>query len=153
MNYLTVFEKEISTGRNFEDDIQAFLIRAKRAVNNKEIVEIEEKALFHYYTDTEYIRELFIPKGMLIIGKKHKTRHSNIIAEGKIIVKTENFQYTYEAPSVFISDAGERKVVYALEDTTFITVHNKVRNETLKSLEKRLVEKEHIEHNKLGEIL
>lgn len=70
-----------------------------------------------------YAREIFIPKGQLIIGKIHRHGHLNFILKGKVRVNTEFGLVFYEAPCTFVSEPGVKRAVYAEEDTTWTTIH------------------------------
>jgi quercetin dioxygenase-like cupin family protein len=80
--------------------------------------------LKHTYASGIYVREIFIPKGKLIVGKIHRYEHPNFLMSGKVVVVTEEGgTETIEAPKSMISPAGTKRVVMALEDTVWITVH------------------------------
>lgn len=80
--------------------------------------------LKHSFADGIYVREIFIPKGMLLTGKIHRHEHPNFLMQGKVTVITEaGGLQTLEAPLSMISPAGTKRVVYAHEDTIWITVH------------------------------
>jgi hypothetical protein len=70
-----------------------------------------------------YARQMFIPKGTLIIGKIHRHQHLNFILQGKVSVATEFGKKYFEAPCTFISETGLKRAVYAEEDTIWTTVH------------------------------
>ena len=42
----------------------------------------EKCPLRHFFADGVYVREIFIPKGMLIVGKIHKHSHPNFLLLG-----------------------------------------------------------------------
>lgn len=70
-----------------------------------------------------YAREMFIPKGTLIVGKIHRHQHLNFIQKGKVSVATEFGVKYLEAPCTFVSEVGLKRVVIAEEDTIWVTVH------------------------------
>jgi hypothetical protein len=70
-----------------------------------------------------YARQMFIPKGTLIIGKIHRHQHLNFIMQGRVSVATEFGPKVFEAPCVFVSEVGLKRAVYAEEDTIWVTVH------------------------------
>lgn len=70
-----------------------------------------------------YARQMFIPKGTLIVGKIHRHAHHNFIMRGKVSVATEFGKKYIEAPAVFVSEPGLKRAVYAEEDTVWVTVH------------------------------
>ncbi len=82
----------------------------------------------HIYKGGMYTRSLFIPKGVVVTGRRHKTEHINIVSKGSCSVSTEDKngeEVTMEvkAPSLFSSKEGVRKVVYAHEDVIWTTIH------------------------------
>jgi len=79
--------------------------------------------LTHHFTPGLYVREMFIPKGAVLVGKIHRHEHVAIISKGDISVMTEHGVKRLQAPMTFISKAGIKRVGYAHEDTIFITVH------------------------------
>lgn len=86
--------------------------------------------LTHYFTPVSeqfgcsvYAREMFIPKGALIVGKIHRHSHLNMITKGCISVSTEFGKEYYRAPVTFISAAGTKRAVLAEEDTIWTTIH------------------------------
>jgi len=86
--------------------------------------DMDECPLTHSFAEGVYVREIFIPKGMLIVGKIHKHSHPNFLLSGEVIVATEDGGLQHlKAPMNIISKAGTKRVVYAKEDTRWVTVH------------------------------
>jgi len=85
--------------------------------------ECDERYITHFFAPGVYVRQMFIPKGMVAVGKIHKTKHVSIISCGKVSVTTENGMETIEGPYTFINEPGEKRAVYAHEDTTWTTIH------------------------------
>lgn len=79
--------------------------------------------LTHTFADGVYVREIFIPKGTLVVGKIHKHSHPNFLLKGDVSVATEDGVSRIKAPSSMISKAGTKRVVFAHEDTVWVTVH------------------------------
>jgi len=81
--------------------------------------------LHHMFGGGMYCREILLPAGSVCVGKIHKTTHPNFILKGKCIVTSNVSDDPVEiiAPMYFFSEAGVKKVVYAIEDTTWVTVH------------------------------
>lgn len=77
----------------------------------------------HRFAPGLYCREIFIPKGALIVGKIHATSHFNTIVKGKCKVITTTEKKVIEAPYTWVTEAGEQKAVYALEDVLWQTYH------------------------------
>ena len=70
-----------------------------------------------------YARQMFAPKGTLIVGKIHRHQHLNFIMQGKVSVATEFGPRIYAAPCVFVSEAGLKRAIYVEEDALWVTVH------------------------------
>jgi len=84
----------------------------------------DEMPLKHTFADGIYVREIFIPKGHIIVGKIHRHKHPNFLMSGKVRIFTESEgDQVLTAPLSMISPAGTKRVVVALEDTVWITVH------------------------------
>jgi hypothetical protein len=80
--------------------------------------------LKHSFADGMYVREIFIPKGCLIVGKIHKHNHPNFLLKGKVRILTEfEGESILEAPMSIISKAGTKRALFTLEDTVWVTVH------------------------------
>jgi len=91
---------------------------------------LDDCTLKHYFTPKDatygcstYAREMFIPKGTLIIGKIHRHQHLNFISQGKVTVFTEFGRKHLTAPCTFVSEVGLKRAVLAEEDTLWTTVH------------------------------
>lgn len=101
--------------------------------------DMEECPLKHKFADGIYVREIFIPKGMLIVSKIHKHSHPNFLLKGRISVYTEELgEELLVAPLSIISPAGTRRVLYTHEDTVWITVH-KTDKKDLGEIEKEII--------------
>lgn len=83
----------------------------------------------HHFTDIHsefgaalYGRELHLTKGAIIIGKIHKHPVLNILLKGKLAVVSENGRRVIEAPCVYSSEPGVRRVGHVLEDCIWLNV-------------------------------
>lgn len=102
--------------------------------------------LKHSFADGIYVREIFIPKGTLIVGKIHKHSHPNFLMKGDVSVLTEEGPRRLKAPLSMISPKGTKRVVYAHEDTVWITIHfNQGDTKDLNKIEKRIIVKSYNE--------
>jgi mannose-6-phosphate isomerase-like protein (cupin superfamily) len=95
----------------------------------------------HFFAPGMYLRELVVPAGMLIVGKIHKHEHFLLVLKGRAEVISEFGRMVVEAGHISISPAGVKRVVLALEDTQFVTVH--VNKEDSQDL--AVIEAEHID--------
>lgn len=92
----------------------------KKELGQLEQVETPSK---HHFSDGLYTRETFMPAGTLAIGKTHRYRVTNILIKGKISVIMGDEESVYEAPCVFVSEAGIAKMAYFHEDTIWLNCH------------------------------
>lgn len=77
----------------------------------------------HIFAPGAYAREMTIPAGTIIVGKIHKHAHLNFITKGRVKVATEFGTHEFAAPYTFVSQPGTKRVVHALEDVLWTTVH------------------------------
>ena len=83
-------------------------------------VELEVK---HHFSYGIYARELFIPKGVMLTGKIHKTEQLNILTKGDISVLVDDEMVRVRAPFTIVSKAGTKRIAIAHEDSIWITIH------------------------------
>ncbi len=77
----------------------------------------------HIFAPGVYAREMNLPKGLFLIGKIHKHAHLNFISKGKLRVLSESGPVELTAPCTFVSEVGTKRIVYAVEDSVWTTVH------------------------------
>lgn len=71
-----------------------------------------------------YLREIVMPEGAVICGKRHATEHFNIILEGAVrCIDEEGNLFTLEAPFTFVSNAGMRKMFGVIRTCRWQTIH------------------------------
>jgi hypothetical protein len=103
--------------------------------------ELIECPLVHRFTKGLYIRELFMPSGLIATTKIHKTQHPFIISKGKVNVMIGDRIETLEAPYCGITEPGTRRILFVIEDCTWTTIHrNDDDSEDLLEIENRLIE-------------
>jgi len=108
----------------------------------------------HYFSDGIYTREIFMPKGLIIVGKAHKTRHLNVVLTGECDVMINGEMKHIKAPFTFESLAWSQKTLYIQEDCRWMTIHVNDDDETdLDILEERYIDSEddrpHLIRNRL----
>ena len=85
------------------------------------VIELELK---HTFADGVYMREMFVPAGVLMVGKVHLTADPFVLMSGSMNVFTaEGGMVTISAPLVGITATGVTKVGYVLEDSHWINYH------------------------------
>jgi quercetin dioxygenase-like cupin family protein len=106
-------------------------------------IQTEQPTPAHHFAPGMYLRELTVPAGMLIVGKIHKHAHFLMVLKGRARVVSEFGDETLEAGYFGVSQPGVKRVVYALEDTLFLTVHaNKDDAQDLIAIEAEHIEPE-----------
>jgi hypothetical protein len=98
--------------------------KIKQAIQFMAGLEQTPMPLKHYFLPGVYIREIFMPAGTFVIGKKHKTQHFNIVLQGEVALIGEGgVKEVITAPHTFISNAGVQKALYIYRDCVWQTVH------------------------------
>lgn len=96
--------------------------------------------LVHKFGDGCYIREITMPKGMLLTSKIHKKKHPYFVLKGDVSVMTDKKVIRIKAPFSGITMPGTKRVLYIHEETVWTTVH--VTKETdLKKIEEEIIAK------------
>ena len=118
---------------------KAFALQdAMKALPEDEQLTKEDLDPLHYFADGMYLRSLFLPEGLAVVGEVHKHAHFTILAEGKSTIVSQDGKMGVEAPFVFVSTPNAKRCVYAETDCTWITVHvNHDNCMDLKELESR----------------
>jgi len=79
--------------------------------------------LKHSFADGCYIREIFNPKGELLVTKIHKVTHPFFLMKGDMTILMEDGIKRIKAPHYGITPAGTKRIIYCHEDCVFVTVH------------------------------
>ena len=98
-----------------------------------------EEELHHHFCHGVYAREMRVPKGTVLVGKKHKRDCINFILAGEVEVVSAEGKQRIKAPEVFNSPAGTKRAMVVIEDLTWITVHASEQTD-LDRLEEELIE-------------
>lgn len=96
--------------------------------------------LNHTFGDGFYLREIFVPAGMLVVTKIHKFEHPVFILKGECLVYSETGVKRIKAPYYMITPAGTKRVVYVLKDTNWVTVHQTKEKDLIK-IEEEIIAK------------
>ena len=119
---IEVTAKEISPITEFRNKIQEFEEKMSQ-VPGAHRGDWDKCPLKHTFADGIYIREIFMPKGMLIVSKIHKAKHPYFVLKGDLSVLTEEGEVRIIAPYSGLTPAGTKRLLYIHEDTVWITVH------------------------------
>lgn len=88
-------------------------------VLNEKQIELE---LNHKFHDGMYIREMFIPKGVLLVGKRHRNETINMLIKGTMTIIEDSESFTISAPYTFIGSKFSKKAGYAHEDSIWVNI-------------------------------
>jgi len=77
----------------------------------------------HHFSPDSYGREILLPADSYVVGKIHRHSHLNVISQGECYVLTEDGIAHLKAPFTFVSLAGTKRVVYAVTDVVWTTLH------------------------------
>ena len=91
----------------------------------------------HSFGDGVYVREMKMKKGQLGFSAIHKHSYAFFLLEGTLASSKEECVEEFIAPCYIISPRGAKRVVYAMEDCTIVTVHaNPTNTKDLSEIEK-----------------
>jgi hypothetical protein len=79
--------------------------------------------LKHSFSEGVYIREMFMQKGGLVIGKLYKISHTWFLLKGELEVATDEGVDYYIAPCYVHAPEGTKRVLRAMEDVIFVNVY------------------------------
>lgn len=78
----------------------------------------------HLFVPGIYCRITILPKGSKLTSMEHQTEHFFTIPVGEVNVMSENEgAVNYKGPCVGVTQPGTRRVIEAVEETTWITFH------------------------------
>jgi|CXWL01.1.fsa_nt_gi hypothetical protein len=77
----------------------------------------------HHFSKGVYAREMFMPKGTLLVGKIHKFKNLNIMSQGDIAILSIDGVERIKAPYTLVASPGAKRVFYAHEDTIWTCIH------------------------------
>jgi hypothetical protein len=94
--------------------------------------------LKHHIKDGIYTREIFMPKGMLVLSFIHKTNHPSFYMSGEMsIINDKGEVNRIKAPMVVQTEIGTQRIAYIHEDSVWVCVY-KTDAETVEEAEKEL---------------
>lgn len=111
-------------------------------------IEQVELIVEHLFAEGIYARRLFIPQKVILTGKIHKYSQLNILLEGVIDVLIYDTVQRVKAPFVMVSPPGTKRIMRAVEDCVWLTVHG-THETDVDEIEDRFIaqtEEEFLEH-------
>lgn len=115
-----LFNKDSLARRESELVIREKIARLESVLSEMEQIDLPLK---HTFTTGIYAREIFIPKGSVVVGKIHRHNHLNFISSGDVTVLTKDGLKRIVGPCTMISTSGTKRALYAHEDTIWTTIH------------------------------
>ncbi len=73
--------------------------------------------------DRIYLREVFHPGGVAVVGFEHLDEHLFILAVGHLTITTDDGDMEIFGPTVVNTMPGKKRVAFAHEDSVIMTVH------------------------------
>ncbi len=125
MNDLEIFKGQLS------------LYELEKKLSKMEQVDIP---LDHIFSGGVYIRQISVPKGTIIIGKRHRHETCNILIKGVLVLYMGEDVPTQkiEGPFLFTSPPGTKKMAYCQEDAVFLNIHPTTETD-LEKIEKEFI--------------
>ena len=79
----------------------------------------------HVFSGGIYIRQVLMPKGTIVIGKRHKHETCNMLVRGTLALYMGKDKPVsiISGPFLFTSPPGTKKMAYCCEDSVFINMH------------------------------
>jgi quercetin dioxygenase-like cupin family protein len=117
----------IDIDRDPPEVIRAKILKFEEALSkhpDAQFGDQERMPLTHSFSEGLYVREIFMPKGMVITSRIHKYRHHYFVLQGRALVVTDEGLRTVTAPCYGITPAGTKRALVILEDTIWVTVHS-----------------------------
>ena len=107
----------------FETAITKYCEENNHQELNSQITGQTEGAVTHNFADGQYIRQIVMPKNLLVSTKIHAKNHPFFIMKGEASIYSDKGVERIKAPFHGITEAGTKRVLYVHEECTFITVH------------------------------
>lgn len=82
-----------------------------------------ELPLTHIFTDGLYVRKIFVPAGSMFTTVHHNTEHPFILVSGITEVVSNEESSSITGPFMGITQKGTRRLVYAVTDAVYLTIH------------------------------
>jgi quercetin dioxygenase-like cupin family protein len=77
----------------------------------------------NYFSDGLYAKQMIIPAGYIACQHKHNYSHLSILAKGRVIVKTDDYNQEYVAPACIEIKAEIYHQILALENAVWFCIH------------------------------
>jgi hypothetical protein len=103
-------------------------------------LDVPETPLIHSFSAGFYVRQLFVPAGVIVVTAIHKTRHPFVQSVGETLVwSLDAGVQRFQGYHVGITEPGTRRLVVVLSDTVWTTFHE-TKHTDLADIERELIE-------------
>ena len=107
---------------------------------NPIVTDSKQIPIEHFFMDGVYIRKMTMFKDTVVIGAIHKHLHMCFLLKGHLAVASEAGVNEYKAPCYIIAEPGEKRVLYAYEESVWYNTHKNEDNiKDIDQLEKNIV--------------
>lgn len=149
---MTKLTKKQAKIRQTIDAVESFLMdnaaHPEVAIGDSDIFPLK-----HTFVDGLYIREMKMEKGSFAIGKLQKNEHLWMLLQGKLTVTTESSSEEYIGPCYVKAKPGEKKAVYAHEDSIFVNIYpNPDNTQDLEKIENTWIAKNYLEYEEFKKL-
>ena len=79
--------------------------------------------IIHTFSHGLYSRQMILPAGNMAFSHSHTYSHLSILAKGRVIVKTDDYNKEYTAPTCIEIEANTYHQIEALEDAVWFCIH------------------------------
>jgi hypothetical protein len=144
-------KQELET-RSQIDDLEAALMSSSNELGLV-VGDSEMFPLKHTFVDGLYIREMKMDKDHFAIGKLQKNEHLWMLLKGRLTVTTQSRSEEYVGPCYVKAKPGEKKAVYAHEDSVFVNIYpNPNNSQDLEEIENTWIAKNYIEYEEFKKL-
>lgn len=79
--------------------------------------------IVHHFSDGLYAKQMFMPKGFIVGTHSHNYSHLSILAKGRVILRTDDYNQEYIAPVCIEIKANIHHQIESLEDCVWFCIH------------------------------
>lgn len=84
----------------------------------------------HMWCKGLYSRQFFQPAGQVLVSLTHKNQNFFFMLQGHCFIGTPEGTAEVEAPYMTVTQPGTKRIIYAVTDCVYVTVHANPDNET-----------------------
>jgi quercetin dioxygenase-like cupin family protein len=77
----------------------------------------------HHFSSGVYAKEMHVPAGYTVGSHAHEFDHLSMLAKGEVVVKTDNGEAHYIAPTMITINKNTHHEIHALKDTVWFCIH------------------------------